>query len=238
MIWRPLGATLLASVTAPYTGRNVVYLQLHNCKNTAFRIHTVICVCKNTDTSAQNTGTKWLQNGSDDWSKWKGACVNDKCTPCQTQYYWHTEEIIGTLIAFDRTHTIVHIPLIADARSFQALTAILGLLTHLASFLLGFRSDARQDEFRLKLLRISKVRGYDHVIKHQNTSNALFLSLFITRLKPVGKGAATGTSSSLAAEIPFFVDQRFRKLAPGKLLKDRDDQQWWSSWFDAAEPSE
>ena len=67
--------------------------------------------------------------------------------------------------------------LIADARSFPALAAILDWLTHLASISWWYRSDARHDEFRKSqavLLWISKVRGYDHVCrrcskKHANT---------------------------------------------------------------------
>ena len=64
------------------------------------------------------------------------------------------------LIAFDITHTIhvvfhsrgfYDVPrvLIADARSFQALAAIWDYVTHLASVSCCYRSDARQDEFRL-----------------------------------------------------------------------------------------
>ena len=55
--------------------------------------------------------------------------------------------------------------LIADARLFQALAAILYWLTHLASISCWYRSDAKQDEFKPQaaLLWISKVRGYDHV---------------------------------------------------------------------------
>ena len=65
-----------------------------------------------------------------------------------------------TIIAFDKTHTIYvlfylrgfyDVPrvLIADAGSFRALTAILGYVIHLASMSYWYRSDARQDEFRL-----------------------------------------------------------------------------------------
>ena len=39
--------------------------------------------------------------------------------------------------------------LIADARLFLALAAILDWLTHLASISYGYRSDAKQDEFGL-----------------------------------------------------------------------------------------
>ena len=39
-----------------------------------------------------------------------------------------------------------------------------------------------------------------------------------------------------AAEIHFFVDQRFSRLELGTLLKDHDDQHCWSSWFAAANP--
>ena len=41
---------------------------------------------------------------------------------------------------------------------------------------------------------------------------------------------------SQAAEVCFFVDQRFRRLALGTLPKDHDDQQCWSSWFAEANP--
>ena len=66
---------------------------------------------------------------------------------------WH-------LVAFERTHTIFvvfqargfhDVPrvVIADARPFQALAAILDMVTRLASISCWYRSDARQDEFRL-----------------------------------------------------------------------------------------
>ena len=81
------------------------------------------------------------------------------------------------IVVFDRTHTIYvfcqsrgfyYVPwvLISDARSFQALVAMLDWQTHLASMLCWYRSNVRRDEFRLSqaaLLWISKVRGYDHV---------------------------------------------------------------------------
>ena len=61
---------------------------------------------------------------------------------------------------FDRTHAIdvvfqsrgfydVSRVLIADARSFQVFAAILNRLTHLTHFSCCYRSDARQDQFRL-----------------------------------------------------------------------------------------
>ena len=91
------------------------------------------------------------------------------------------------LIAFDRLFTSFFSPagfydvqliLIADARSYPALAAILDWLTHLASISWWYRSDARHDEFRKSLavlLWISKVRGYDHVCrrwpkKHANNN--------------------------------------------------------------------
>ena len=60
------------------------------------------------------------------------------------------------IFAFDRTHTIdvvfhsrgfydVQRVLIADARSFQALAAILDCVTYFASISCWYRSDARQD---------------------------------------------------------------------------------------------
>ena len=52
--------------------------------------------------------------------------------------------------------------LIADSRAFQALAAILDYVTYLVSMSCWYRSDAGQDESQAALLRISKVRGYDH----------------------------------------------------------------------------
>ena len=62
--------------------------------------------------------------------------------------------------AFERTHTIYvvfhsrgfyDVPrvLITDARSFEVFSAILDYVTHLASMSCWYRSDARQDKFRL-----------------------------------------------------------------------------------------
>ena len=67
---------------------------------------------------------------------------------------------ISGVFAFDRTHTIYVVShprgfndvpraLIADARSFQALAAILDYVTHLAPMSFWYRSDATQDSFRL-----------------------------------------------------------------------------------------
>ena len=67
------------------------------------------------------------------------------------------------IIVFERMHTIsivfhsrefYDVPwvLIADAKSFQALTTNLDYVTHLVSMSCWYRSDARQDEFRLELL--------------------------------------------------------------------------------------
>ena len=90
------------------------------------------------------------------------------------------------LIAFDRTHTIYVFfhscafyedprVLIADARSFQAFDAILDHVTHSASISCWYRSNARQDEFRLncefqkyKVITMSEVGGPPK--KHYNTS--------------------------------------------------------------------
>ena len=62
--------------------------------------------------------------------------------------------MVIALVAFDRTH-IIHVfcfsvprVVIADARSLQALAAILHWPTHLAAMPCWYRSDARQDEFR------------------------------------------------------------------------------------------
>ena len=65
-----------------------------------------------------------------------------------------------SFIVFDRMHTIYivfhsswfyDVPqvLIADARSFQALPAILDYVTHIASMSYWYQSDARQNGFRL-----------------------------------------------------------------------------------------
>ena len=56
--------------------------------------------------------------------------------------------------------------LIVNARSFQALAAILDYMTHLVLMSCWYQSDARQDKFTLfqaSLLWISKVQGYGHV---------------------------------------------------------------------------
>ena len=104
---------------------------------------------------------------------------------------------ITMIIAFHRTHTIYVVLQSCGISSwmpgkFQAFTAILNWLTHLASISCWYRSDARQDEFwkfQVTLSWISKVQGYHldcsrwsakkhvqiPVIKQQNTSNAYFL---------------------------------------------------------------
>ena len=51
--------------------------------------------------------------------------------------------------------------LIADSRTFQALAS--DYVTYLVSMSCWYRSDAGQDESQAALLRISKVRGYDHL---------------------------------------------------------------------------
>ena len=67
--------------------------------------------------------------------------------------------MIITVIAFDRTRAIYvvfhsrgfyDVPrvLIAVARSFQSLAAILDYVTHIASMSCWYRADARQDELR------------------------------------------------------------------------------------------
>ena len=95
------------------------------------------------------------------------------------------------VIAFDRAQTIyvvfqscrfyyvLHV-LIEDARSFQALAAKLDWLTHLASISCWYQCDARQDEFRLKLLycefqkyevaTMSVIGGRPKKKKHANSS--------------------------------------------------------------------
>ena len=75
---------------------------------------------------------------------------------------------------FDRTHSIYVIfqscgfhdaprVLIVDASSFQAFTAILDWLTHLASISCWYQSNARQDEFRqyLKPLYCELIQKYE-----------------------------------------------------------------------------
>ena len=60
-----------------------------------------------------------------------------------------------------------------------------------------------------------------------------------TILKPVGRGGGCdgcARTPSQAAEVHFFVDQRFGRLELGTLLKDHDDQHYRSSWFAAAKP--
>ena len=61
-----------------------------------------------------------------------------------------TECILTVSVVF-HSHGFYDVPrvLIADARSFQALAAILDYVTHLASMLCWYRPDARQDEFRI-----------------------------------------------------------------------------------------
>ena len=62
--------------------------------------------------------------------------------------------------------------------------------------------------------------------------------LAISDRRPVGKGGspAAPTPFSQAAQVHFFVGQRFRRLEPDAPLKDHDDQNCWSSWFTAANP--
>jgi len=105
--------------------------------------------------------------------------------------------IMFSIITFERTHTIYvvfhsrgffDVPrvLIADARSFQALAAILDYVTHLDSMSCWHRSDARQNgllhcEFQKnEVMTMSVVGGQPKKArkyisyKQQNTSSALF----------------------------------------------------------------
>ena len=111
--------------------------------------------------------------------------------------------------------------LIADARSFQALAAILDYVTQLASISCWYRSDPRQDEFRLSqaaLLWISKVRCYDHVCrrsakktcKYQLSSNKThgthFSNLWLlVVLLFLHTGVRTSRETSGMLSVPFLI---------------------------------
>ena len=65
------------------------------------------------------------------------------------EYLRSTERILITSFLIPAGLTMSHGYLTADARSLQALAAILDYVTHLAPISCWYRSDAKQNEFRL-----------------------------------------------------------------------------------------
>jgi len=111
----------------------------------------------------------------DNWNemKWCNTVENERVM--YRQHLHFPLVIVSRIIAFDiacyyvifRSRGFYDVPrvLIAYARWFQALAAILDRLTHLASNLCWYRFDARQDEFKLLHYELIKVRSYEHVCR-------------------------------------------------------------------------